>query len=205
MLGRGLPMNSSNASWIQTYTGLAFDLADPKPEQVAIEDIAHALALIPRYAGHCRFHYSVAQHSVMVASIVAATDPALTLTALLHDAAEAYLGDWSSPLKAMMRGRHELALGGDEQLPLQLEELVERVIGQRFGVDLSRNPLIKAADLVALATEKRDLFGPSPRAGWGDATGYAMPEPLSRPVVHMSIETAESIFLSVFRAAGGTS
>jgi uncharacterized protein len=195
----------NNATWIQTFTGLAFDLADPKPEQVAIEDIAHALAMVPRYAGHCRFHYSVAQHSVMVASIVAATDPALTLAALLHDAAEAYLGDWSSPLKALMRqADHEQApCVGTNQVPLELEERVERVIGMRFGVDLSRNPLIKAADLVALATEKRDLFGPSPRPGWGDATGYTMPEPLDRQVARISIETAESIFLSVFRGAGG--
>jgi uncharacterized protein len=189
--------NGNSAHWIQTFTGLAFDLGDPKPEQVAIEDIAHALAMIPRYAGHCRFHYSVAQHSVMVASIVAATDPTLTLAALLHDAAEAYLGDWSSPLKALMRDE------GPNQLPPKLEARVERVIGERFGVDLSRNHTIKAADLVALATEKRDLFGPSPRSGWGDATGYAMPEPLSRQVARISIETAESVFLSVFRGAGG--
>jgi 5'-deoxynucleotidase YfbR-like HD superfamily hydrolase len=198
----------SRATWIQTFTGLAFDLADPKPEQVAIEDIAHALAMIPRYTGHCRYHYSVAQHSVMVASIVAATDPALTLAALLHDAAEAYLNDWSSPLKFMMRLAHRTGDAATEerlQVALELEEQVERVIGERFGVDLSRNATIKAADLVALATEKRDLFGPSPRPGWGDATGYAMPEPLSRPVARLSIEAAESIFLSVFRGAGGKS
>ena len=186
--------------WIQTFTGRAFDLSSPQPEQVCIEDIAHALANCCRYAGHSRWHYSVAQHSLLVAEIVAATDPELALTALLHDAAEAYIGDWSSPLKALMRRGRDHDGGGGVWSPLNIEQAVERAIGKRFGVDLTtRNPVIKAADLIALATEKRDLFGPAPQAGWGDATGFEIPEPLTRRILRVTPESAELAFLDAFR------
>ena len=202
-------MTDKNCWWIQTFTGRAFDLSNPQPEQVCIEDIAHALANCCRYAGHSRWHYSVAQHSLLVAEIVAATDPELALTALLHDAAEAYIGDWSSPLKALMRhavrdqeAATDLEQGGPftPWSPLDVEQAVEHAIGKRFGVDLlTRNPVIKAADLIALATEKRDLFGPAPRDGWGDSTGFEMPEPLTRRILRVTPESAELAFLDAFR------
>ena len=214
-------MTDKNCWWIQTFTGRAFDLSSPQPEQVCTEDIAHALANCCRYAGHSRWHYSVAQHSLLVAEIVAATDPELALAALLHDAAEAYIGDWSSPLKALMRqGRESSTLfltpthavpGPPIDLnpstprwspwsPLDVEQAVERAIGKRFNVDLvTRNPVIKAADLIALATEKRDLFGPAPRDGWGDSTGFEMPEPLTRRILRVTPEVAELAFLDAFR------
>lgn len=177
--------------WIQTFTGRAFDLHEPKAEQVSIEDIAHSLALVTRYTGHCAWHYSVAQHSVLVAEIVAATEPRLALAALLHDSAEAYCGDWSSPLKAVIR-----AMAPDV---LKIEQRIELAIGQRFGVPIwPTDPLVKGADLVALSTEKRDLFGPPPQDGWGDATGYTLPAPLDRRIEMLTSGQAERAFLRAF-------
>lgn len=182
--------------WIQTFTGLAFDFAAPAPEQIAIEDIAHALSQQNRYTGHTSRPYSVAQHSLLVADLVTATAPDLGLTALLHDAAEAYLGDWSSPLKAYLRQHASAAL--------DLERAIEAAIGARFGVDLvTRNPVIKAADLIALVTEKRDLFGPAPRAGWGDSTGYTMPGPDPEPIALRGAGWVEARFLEAFDRFGG--
>lgn len=43
--------------WVQTYSGRQFYVADPRPDDVSIEDIAHALALLCRYGGHCRRFY----------------------------------------------------------------------------------------------------------------------------------------------------
>ncbi|MHA1573246.1 MAG: hypothetical protein ACTSX8_04570 [Alphaproteobacteria bacterium] len=46
---------------IQTYTGVTWDLLNPRVEDVNIEDIAHSLSLQCRFTGHSRVHYSVAQ------------------------------------------------------------------------------------------------------------------------------------------------
>jgi hypothetical protein len=183
-------------TWIQTYLGLAFDLDAPRVEQIEIEDIAHALSNICRYNGHCAWHYSVAQHSVYVAEIVHATDPRMALVGLLHDAAEAYIGDWSSPLKQVFRRIAVAVLG--------LEHDIERAIGERYGVDLvTRNRLIKQADLITLADEKAALFGPSPRPNWAASSGFA---PASgRLVERLQPEQAKARFLEAFERFGGKS
>ncbi len=190
--------------WIQTYTGKAFDLSAPLPSMVCIEDIAHALATLNRYCGHAAWPYSVAQHSIMVAEIVAATAPELGLPALLHDAAEAYTNDWSSPLKRMMKDADEHTLGEFVQVPLKVERSIERAIHRKFRIalTLAGHRLIKHADLIALATEKRDLFGPAPQAGWGDATGFAMP-PLDEPCAEWPWAVAKTRFLQAFERYGG--
>jgi 5'-deoxynucleotidase YfbR-like HD superfamily hydrolase len=83
--------------WIQTYTGKKFFPLDPDPEQICIEDIAHALSMQCRYAGHTNSFYSVAQHSVLLSREFGFLD--YRLAALLHDASEAYLTDIPRPLK----------------------------------------------------------------------------------------------------------
>ncbi len=185
-------------TWIQTYLGLAFDLDAPRVEQIEIEDIAHALSNICRYNGHCAWHYSVAQHSVYVAQLIEAVEPELALVGLLHDSAEAYIGDWSSPLKQVFRKIAIAVLG--------LEHDIERVIGERYGVDLvTRNKLIKQADLVTLADEKAALFGPSPRPNWAASSGYAAHEPSGRAIERWTPEYAKARFLSAFERYGGKS
>lgn len=82
--------------WINTYTGRKFRPLDPDPEDIFIEDIAHALSLTNRYTGHTDKAYSVAEHSVLVSEIV---PQPLRLIALLHDASEAYLCDIATPVK----------------------------------------------------------------------------------------------------------
>lgn len=185
-------------NWIQTYIGLAFELDAPKAEQIEIEDIAHALSNICRYNGHCAWHYSVAQHSIYVAELVYATDPTQALAALLHDSAEAYLGDWSSPLKQCMRRIAVAVLG--------LEHDIELVIGERYGVDLYPTArLVKQADLILLADEKAALFGPSPRADWTAASGFAPATPSGREIEHWHPEHAKARFLEAFERYGGQS
>lgn len=49
-------MNERKGDWFLTYTGIHFYPMDPRPEEVCIEDIAHALALQCRFNGHCQFH-----------------------------------------------------------------------------------------------------------------------------------------------------
>jgi hypothetical protein len=84
---------------MQTYTGRIVDPLCPQPDDIDIKDIAHSLSLQCRYNGHCKVFYSVAQHSVYVASLLPANKPRLQLKGLLHDASEAFIGDITRPVK----------------------------------------------------------------------------------------------------------
>jgi len=39
-----------------------FDILNPTPDMINIEDIAHAGSQMNRFTGHCRFPYPVTQH-----------------------------------------------------------------------------------------------------------------------------------------------
>lgn len=82
--------------WMQTFSGKRFYPLAPHPADVDIVDIAHHLSMICRYGGAAKFHYSVAQHCVLMAECAPREHK---LRALLHDAAEAYVGDMVRPLK----------------------------------------------------------------------------------------------------------
>ncbi|MET3134175.1 5'-deoxynucleotidase YfbR-like HD superfamily hydrolase [Oxalobacteraceae bacterium GrIS 1.11] len=129
--------------YVSTFCGNRFYPAQPRIDRVAIEDIAHGLAYQCRFNGQTREFYSVAQHSLIVARLV---PPHLALAALLHDAAEAYLGDMVKPLKVLLPAF------------AALEERVSEIIAATFAIDFSDYAPIKHADLIALATEKRDLM-----------------------------------------------
>ncbi len=133
--------------FVHTWTGKKFYFTDPKPEDVFIEDIAHALSLQCRFNGHIAELYSVAEHSVMVANIVEeeTKDAQLTLTALLHDAAETYLGDVVSPLKGLL---------GDYRV---FEKSVEACVATRFSLTYPFPEAIERADRTALAREFKFL------------------------------------------------
>lgn len=159
-------------TWIQTASGRTFDLLNPRPEDICVEDIAHHLASINRYTGAARRPYTVAQHSCYVAQLL---PQRLRLAGLLHDASEAYTGDWSSPLKVAVR---ELC---PDLIPKLLKP-IERAVEEAFGLTWlteADHAAIKHADLVMLATEKRDLMPLDNRPGWGDSAGVVeLPPPM---------------------------
>lgn len=163
-------------TWIQTFTGRPWDLLEPKATDVVLDDLVQALAQLVRFTGHCIEPYTVAEHSVRVARIVMASHPnrpQMHLAALLHDGHEAYLGDWSHPLKMTLR---ELGIDGVRK---RLEEAHDHAIAEWAGLPSGstfKMEPIKHADLVMLATERRDLMGPCPRE-WGP-----LPEPLTETI-----------------------
>jgi hypothetical protein len=109
----------------------------------------------------------------------------LRFSALLHDAAEAYLGDMVKPLKNLFP---EFSL---------IEARVMEIIGHRFGLDLTHlDPAIKQADLIALATEKRDLM-PHSVETW---TYLHATEPLPATIQAMTPQEAKIAFLDAFNA-----
>jgi len=93
-------------SWISTWSGKQIHPLDPKPEEVCLEDIAHGLSRKCRYNGQSHF-YTVAEHCVHLADwcLWGVSNPEerkfIALHALLHDAAEAYLPDVTSPIKVL--------------------------------------------------------------------------------------------------------
>jgi uncharacterized protein len=130
--------------WFFLASGNRFWLFDPRPEDVHIEDIAHGLSNICRFSGQSRKFFSVAQHSVLVSEQL--TKP-YQLAGLLHDAAEAYVGDIITPVKHAIKGFDKI------------EAKIMGAIRTRFGLDEGRSfwNEVKKADDMIMATEFRDV------------------------------------------------
>lgn len=205
-------MTIAGRPWIQTARGLAWCADTPEEYRYDISEIAHALSNLCRFAGHTQSFYSVAEHSVRVA-IEARHDQFIRITAergdigvqpmdrhwldelsraaLLHDAAEGFLLDMPAPIKRLP------GLAGYRSLMKR----TEFAITHHFGVAMYRtHPAIRHADLVLLATEKRDVMGPSPHSGeW-----LPLPEPLAERIEPWTPEDARERFVDAWRAYGGT-
>lgn len=131
---------------IVTFSGRILYPLNPDPADLAIEDIAHALANSCRFTGHVRSFYSVAQHSIHVSEIVA---PELALTGLLHDASEAYLSDISRPVKRQP---------GFGEVYKAAEQRLMDAVALAFGIEWPPPEAIHRADDILLRTEQRDLM-----------------------------------------------
>lgn len=140
-------------TWMLTAHGREHHLAgiDQQLNEPNISEIAHALAQINRFTGHTKRPYSVAEHSVLVADIAEnkGASTSAQLAALLHDAHEAYTGDVSSPAK--------WAIGEPwDVFEHSQAAAVHNALGVRAAMCAHRAS-IKHWDLIALATERRDL------------------------------------------------
>lgn len=125
-------------------SGNYFDFLDPKNSTFTIDDVARGLSNICRFVGQCRRFYSVAQHSVHVSYIVA---PEHAYAGLMHDAAEAFIGDVSRPLKYILPEYRVI------------EARVERAVFSRFAVPYPIPIQVKDADVIMLATEQAKVMG----------------------------------------------
>lgn len=90
--------------YITTFQKIHMNPLKPKPEDITIEDIAHAQSLMTRANGHFPEFYSVAQHSIACAAEAVARkySARVALACLLHDGSEAYLSDITRPVKGEM-------------------------------------------------------------------------------------------------------
>lgn len=128
---------------IMTFRGTYFDYTNPRGCNIHIEDIAHGLSNVCRFAGHTPRFYSVAQHCVMASRLV---PPEHALQTLLHDASEAFMGDVPTPLKMLL----------PEYKAIERE--VQAAIYEQFGLPAKDHPEVKCADLQMLRLEKHYLM-----------------------------------------------
>lgn len=174
---------------IQTFSGDYLDLANLQNHTPRISDIAHALSLTSRFGGHCRFHYSVAQHSVLVATLA---PEEMALPALLHDAAEAYLSDIATPVKRHLPEYHEI------------ERRVQNWINDHFGV-YTDCPEVKDADLQALVAEKRVVMMQHRDDAKHWSFGVEVDDKVVNSIRPMLPQEAEILFLDAYLELTGVS
>lgn len=164
-------------TYIQTAGRNYVDLADPDPDQIDIEDIAHGLANICRWVGHTRQFYSVAEHSLLCCDCA---DPEHALEALLHDAAEAYVGDVSTPLKAMLG-----------PIYTDIEQRIDRVIRAKYGLPERETLVVRCIDKSVMTLELQDIMHVT-------TTCQNVPRPRTGSVRYYPPEIAKRAFLSRF-------
>ena len=145
-------------AWQRMLSGRRLDLLDPSPFDVEIEDIAHGLSRVARWNGqtHGDQSYSVAEHSLLVESLVVALKDSIPikwrLAALLHDAPEYVIGDMISPFKVAIGDAYK-----------SVESRLQGVIHIRFGLPadlpVEVKKLIKRADRISAFIEATQIAG----------------------------------------------
>jgi len=181
---------SKNA--MQTFTGKIFDVFDPDPDQIDIFDIAHHLSLMTRFNGGCKWFFSIAQHSINCSERAVdyhyqrPSEEKLSLALLMHDAAEAYVGDIVRPIKRKITDFSVIENG------------VMDAINKRF--DLPRvaeirgyKTAVKEVDNRMLVTEKLQLMDPNVK--WAIEDIF---EPYDLELELWQPRAAEMLFLSHF-------
>lgn len=130
-------------SYIRTISGIKFYYARPTIAMVKLDDIVWSLSRIPRFLGHTLGEpYTVLRHSILVHDL--APDDCKR-EALCHDFSESVAADIPSPLKVTLPDY------------CATEQRIERVLARRFKLRYPYPPPVKTADLIALATEMKQL------------------------------------------------
>lgn len=145
---------AKHGKWIHTQFG-RFYIESPefKPEA-----IAYALGQLARYNGHSSTLYTVAEHSLLVAGLMAELKLGDPFEGLLHDAAEAYFRDIAAPWKQFVPDS------------VSLEHKLERQIREHFNLPLEKTAGCDRADKLALFIEAYYLM-PDRGADFTDLLG----------------------------------
>ena len=144
-------------SSISVLDGTFFDILKPKDYPFKINTIATALSNLCRYTGHVTRFYSVAEHSVLVSMLVPRKH---ALAGLLHDSAEAFLGDVSSPLKKLLPQYQ------------RIEDRVEKAIAKHFQIEYPYHEEIHLADKRMYWNERKTI-APAKDTLWHQELGAA--------------------------------
>jgi hypothetical protein len=164
------------------------DLREPDPSLITVEEVAWGLSRTCRYSGKTPKHYSVAEHSCLVASHLReqGEPDEVQLAAVLHDAHEAFVGDVLPCVKALVVGYRRIERDLDRAmltalaLPLDLLE--------------KHHATVKRADKWALSAEVKCLL----KAEWTGVPVYEGP----RLQLGLAAKAAERAFLREYRRLG---
>lgn len=174
-------------SWLQTRSGKKFDLDNISLDDIDIEDIAYSLAGQTRFNAHMNFPVSVATHSVAVCrGMPAFLSKREKLSALLHDSAEAYIGDIINPVRNYL---------GEEfaRLEFRLETAIEIKYG---GLDF-KSARIKAQDQAQCIYEAKHFMNHNYTAEFGIDI-YRLPTPSTSAYHTIGPIKAAKAFLAEF-------
>lgn len=172
---------------IRTFTGRMVDPWALLPEDIQIEDIAHSLSQQCRFTGHTNVFYSVAEHCLLVSTLLTTVNPdKVVLGGLVHDAAEAYFGDMAGPSKRRVP-MHEYAVAEH----IAADTIMLALVGQ---LTEDERVAIHRADTWAYYIERKQLMRP----------GYMEPciddpDDQTVPLGSMSIQAIEQCYLTVFK------
>ncbi len=170
---------------IKVHAGHYVDLANPDPNTIEIQSIAAALSKICRFGGHCPRFYSVAEHCVLATELAfkEGIRGSGLLAILLHDAAEAYIGDMVKPLKVTIPQYTEA------------ENRIELAIEQAFGIDFQwHQDVIKKFDRAMLKAEKTSMW-PEDKEEWA---GFSQIMTANVELHHWSPSIAQRMFLYTY-------
>lgn len=140
-----LNQNGCDGTKIMTVSGVVIDVLKPESSLINIGDIAHSLSNQCRFIGHFPSFYSVGIHSILAAQLsIQNHDPAsASLAVLMHDSAEAYVGDMPKPIKQLFPAFSDI------------ENKILEAIGNRFWIRFDdHKELIKKYDLQMLHWEQ---------------------------------------------------
>ena len=174
-------------AWIQTVSGRMFDFEQCVPEDIYVEDIAHALSNTCRFGGHLRDFYSVAQHSVHVAE--RAKNQKL---GLMHDGSEAYIHDVTRPLKKLLGYTYA-----------HIENRIMQCVYKRYDVQFSMDDKqdLHIVDMRMLVTEAMQLHPKGIHSMWDVDVKEYPPYPLK--LVPWPPRIAKENFLMLFTSLFG--
>ncbi|MEH6476693.1 MAG: hypothetical protein V7727_13455 [Sneathiella sp.] len=179
--------------WVRTFGGGVLHPFNPNINEIKLTDIIWPLAKTCRYNGgiknrrdgaHVRaLHYSVAEHSVLMAQklLLDFPDrPELAFQGLMHDAAEAYVGDLVSPIKDVMPEFRDV------------EDGVLKVIFEKFEIEFPLSDVVKEYDTRILLDEVSAGLNP------GDWDFGIEAEPLWIDLKFWTASTAFEEFVQMF-------
>lgn len=158
--------------YIITYSGNKIYFSDIRPEDIEIEDIAHSLSNVCRYTGHCKWFYSVAEHSVWASTHAPLGE---ALNALLHDAAEAFMCDMATPLKRFLDATNPTL----SKRLRGIEDRIMTAVHAKFGGSWPMSAAVKEVDHRMLATEMYQLMPAGVETPYAPYLGLCLTAPFS--------------------------
>lgn len=184
--------------WIQLFDGTQlFFMVGPQKiaDVVTIEQIAHGLGMLCRYAGQCDGFYSVAEHSALMAHWVfqRTTDRQLALAALLHDATEAFLPDVPRPIKVHLPDYYDMEARLMQGIMLKFDLQGISVVGEYGRRKVCLAPIVGEADNRILVDEKAAIMTQGDHVWASDCL-----EPLGVDIKCLSPADAKAFFLQTY-------